>query len=462
MHKQIIQTIKNHNMLSCNDSILIALSGGADSVALLHALISLKETLGISNIYAAHINHGLRGETAARDERFVQSLCTSLGIPLKIYHADIKNLAAAQSISIEEAGRKARYQHLAEAATHFGANKIATGHHQNDNAETIIMNLSRGAGLKGLCGIPYTNGNIIRPLLDISRAEIETYLTENSLTYITDETNTSNEYTRNRTRHTVLPTIETALNPNAAQTIAQNAALFRAEEEYLNEIAYQKYNECRVSANTLNIQKLSALHVAIARRVIRHAIAEISTLQNITANHIGQILELTQKKSGKEIHLPGLGLVVCKEYSNISIFASEEVQGFGTYPLRLDTPTFIPELNQTIIFSKTAPDITKNHKLLCTKSFDYDTITETLFLRTRRPGDKLKLGKEKLFTKKLQDYFTDKKIPKHKRDSIPIIASGNSVLWVLDDYNTTSAAHIKKEETQNICWILIERAINNV
>jgi len=460
MYKQIIQTIKTYNMLSYNDSILIALSGGADSVALLHVLMSLKEVLGISRIYAVHINHGLRGEAAARDEQFVQDLCVPLSIPLEIYHADVKTLAQKESLSIEEAGRKARYQHLQQAATHFGANKIATGHHQNDNAETIIMNLSRGAGLKGLCGIPYTNGNIIRPLLDISRAEIETYLTENNLTYITDETNTSDEYTRNRTRHTVLPTIEAALNPNAAQTIAQNAALFHAEDEYLNEIAYQKYNDCRVSANTLNIQKLSALHVAIARRVIRHAIAEISTLQNITANHIGQILELTQKKSGKEIHLPGL--VVCKEYSGISISLAQETQVFNAYPLQLDIPTFIPELNQTVIFSKTAPDITKNHKLLCTKSFDYDTITETLFLRTRRPGDKLKLGKEKLFTKKLQDYFTDKKIPKHKRDSIPIIASGNSVLWVLDDYNTTSAAHIKKEETQNICWILIERAINNV
>jgi len=456
MVDMVLQTIKTHQMLQPSEKVLVALSGGADSVVLLYLLREITD-----DICAAHINHGLRA-TAINDEIFVKDLCAQLNIPLKIYKEDISAVAAQENISIEEAGRKIRYQRLQETAAYFNAQKIATGHHQNDNAETIILNLVRGTGLKGLCGIPYINGNIIRPLLDMPRKKIDEYISEHNLTYATDETNNTLEYTRNRIRHTVLPIIEEAINPNATKTIAGNAKILQDEEDFLTKVAQAQYEGCKEGVGSLNIKKLSALHPAITRRVIRLAINELGALKDITAAHIEDIINLAQKKSGKEIHLPGI--IVCKEYENIVIKLSGPKKAFGQYLLELNKPVYISELNQTITFTNIPILATKNNEHLCTKSFDYDTIAQSVCVRTRRPGDKLKLstGSGKTFTKKLQDYFSDKKTPTSIRDYVPLVTSGANVLWVMDKFNTTSTAHIVKEETKNICWIILEGAINHV
>ena len=502
-------------MLQQGDGVVIGLSGGADSVALLHVLLALQARLGITQIYAVHVNHGLRGDAAVSDEKFVQNLCDTLQIQLKIYHADVRGLAHAEHLTIEEAGRKLRYFYFNEAcaflagdgAKKIATGKIATGHHQNDNAETVILNLSRGAGLRGLCGIPPVNGNVVRPLLDVSRAEIEEYLADNKLEYITDASNLTHEYARNRVRHSVLPFMEEAGGKQAVQTIARNAALLRADEEYLESVAIQAFKECldarhcenslvgadgnppepskmqsggaiaiapyafrdnlgassRPTAISLDVEKLACLHPAISSRVIRHAISQISGLSNITAAHIQAILDLAQKKTGKEVHIPGL--VAYREYSCITITAHSTQYEINEYSLPLHTVLDIPELNQTISISTTPPDKSNppNHKkpiLYCTKSFDYGmVINGVICLRTRRPGDKIILGGAKPFTKKLQDYFTDTKIPRQKRDSIPIIACGNDVLWVMDERNTVNTKYYE-EKNKNLCWISLWRDTN--
>lgn len=470
MQKTVLQTIKSNGMLSCGDSIIVGLSGGADSVALLHVLMQLQAELNIAQIFAVHINHGLRGKAAINDENFVRYLCGKLQTPLKIYRTDVRGYAEKNRVSIEEAGRNLRYFYLEEACHVFGAVnvKIATGHHQNDNAETILMNLARGAGLRGLCGIPPVNGKIIRPLLDISREEIEKYVADNSLSYVTDATNLSNEYTRNRIRHEVLPAIEGAVNPGAVQTISKNAVWLRADEEYLEAAAQQAFDSLIISSGycdsplqiVLNSNTLAGLHPSISRRVIRIAIARARPsggyLSNITAGHVQAILDLAQMMSGKEVHIPGL--VVYKEYSNIIITTATPPKEFGEYALPIPTVADIPELNMTISVSDTIPDKLqppnpKKPNLYCTKAFECGIVKETLVLRSRRPGDKIVLKAKRPFTKKLQDYFTDAKIPKHKRDTIPVLACGSDILWIMDEKNPVSAKYSPTESIKNPVWV---------
>jgi len=467
LHKTILQTIKRHSMLQQGDSVIVGLSGGADSVALLHVLLMLQTQLGIPQIYAVHINHGLRGDAAVSDEKFVQNLCDMLQIPLKIYCANVRGLAKDEHLSIEEAGRKLRYFYFNEACALFDAKKIATGHHQNDNAETVIMNLSRGAGLRGLCGIPPVNRNIIRPLLDVSRAEIEKYLAANKLEYITDASNLTLEYTRNRVRHRVLPFMEAASGKQTVQAIARNAALLRADEEYLESVAIQAFADCLVSDNaaiSLDVEKLGVLHFSVSSRVVRYAISQVLGLSNIahdiTATHIQAILDLAQKKTGKAVHIPGL--VAYREYSVITITPPPSPCKMSQYPLSLHATLDIPELDQTISVTDAPPNklTAPNHKkpiLCCTKSFDYGMVNGIVCLRTRRPGDKIILGGAKPFTKKLQDYFTDTKTPRQTRDNIPLIACGNDILWVLDAKNTVSTKYASSDEGKNLIWISLWR-----
>jgi len=451
MRTAVMNTIKNYNMILPNDNIVVGLSGGADSVALLHILVALKYALKIGQIFAVHINHGLRGKDATNDETFVQNLCDNMHIPLKIYDADVKGLAKAEKLSIEEAGRKLRYIYLNQASDALGGNcKIATGHHQNDNAETVIMNLARGAGLRGLCGIPPISGNtgsIIRPLLDVSRTEIEAYTKKHNLDYVQDASNHSQTYTRNRVRHTVLPAMETAINPKAVRTIATNTTWLRAEEEYIEEIAQETLIACTVKEIGLSIPKLENLHPAIARRVIRLFIAQYRQLSDITVKHVQAVLDLTRAKTGKEAHIPGL--IARREYACLTLTIPTEATSFGEY--KLTDAVFIPPLGKTISLTHTTP----NKKPLCTKIFDYDMVKEPLVLRTRHSGDKITLGGNLPFTKKLQNYFIDEKIPKAKRDSIPIIASGSDVLWIMDSKNTVSSKYSPHQDSKNLCWVNI-------
>ena len=479
MQKIILQTIRTHEMIQEGDSIVVGLSGGADSVALLHVLLQLREELGIKEITAAHINHGLR-EAAAADEEFVQKLCDTCNIPLQIFYADVRTYAVENSLGIEEAGRKLRYLHLQEAACSSNA-KIATGHHQNDNVETVIMNLARGAGLSGLCGIPPVNGNIIRPLIDLTREEIEKYIHAHGLKYITDASNLTDEYTRNRVRHSVLPALESATGIDTVQTIAKNIAQLCRDAEYLDTVAHEAFSDCVIKPmeaqcasfgtphTTLDVKKLTALHPAISTRVIRRAMPHLT---NITSINTNAILSLAVKKSGSVVHIPGI--VARKEYSNIILTPASSTDNAPPHfaPISLSIPSVHNIKDQTISLTKTPPDKflppnPKKPKLLCTKSFDYGMVIGTISLRTRKPGDKIilhsthtlvssstvNLSTPKTFTKKLQDYFTDKKTPKHKRDSILLLACGSDILWIMDENNLTSTKY--SPQADNLFWVSI-------
>jgi len=444
--KNALQTIKAHSMLQHGDNIVIALSGGADSVALLYIMKELQHSLGIARIYAAHINHNLR-PAAYTDEAFCINLCHKLGIPIKTYDVDIKDQSKKLSLTIEEAGRFFRYKFLHQACTDFGvpAAKIATGHHQNDNAETVILNLTRGAGLKGLCGIPPTNGNIrlIRPLISVSRIEIEKYLAAKNAEYVTDATNAENDYARNRVRNIILPALET-LNQSAVQNIAKNTTWLRDEENYLNSIAMDTYTKISSSDDVsviMDAKKLTSQNISIARRVVRIAL-EKAGIEDITSSHITAVLELAQKKSGHEVHLANK--VARRGYSSIYIEDKKPLQKMCNYQLSIPSRTYISEIDAwlELTLQKNSVKCSKNQILLCTKLFDYDKVREELILRPRKAGDKIVFSSRNgNFTKKLQDYFTDQKLPKDQRDLVPVLASGNDVLWILDEKGPTSAKY---------------------
>lgn len=218
-------------MISAGETVCVGLSGGADSVSLLFALRELGGELGFG-VRAVHINHGLRGEESERDMRFCERLCGELGIALEVRRLDLAAVKTKHE-SLEECARKARYQAFDEV---MRGDKLATAHNLNDNAETVLLNLMRGTGLRGLCGIPPKRGSIIRPLIRCSRAEVEEYCRENSLSYVTDSTNLSDDYTRNRVRHAILPEM-LKINPSLPDTISRMTELLRGDSDFLEELA---------------------------------------------------------------------------------------------------------------------------------------------------------------------------------------------------------------------------------
>jgi len=458
MKKLVHDTVKNHNMFAPGDSVVIGISGGADSVALLHVLLELRGALSLGEIIPVHVNHNLRGQESDGDEAFVGKLCDELNLPLVTYQANVKALANEKKLGIEAAGRILRYSFFEGVRIAFGAQKIAVGHNRDDSAETVIMNLCRGSGLKGLCGIPPVNGNIVRPLIDTPRVAIEKYLDSAKISYITDASNYSDDYTRNRIRNKLMPLLATSTTDNVSEIIARNASWLSAEEKFIESAAQRAFDECMI-AEGLDIVKLSAQPEALSRRIVRHAIgkARYNDYTDISAAHVQAALNLAQGHSGREIHLPGV--IVKKEYNTL-IFAPhspENLQGF-CYPLEINTSIHVQELGKTLTISRVTPEKSepdlKKPILYCTKAFEYGNVKEGSFaLRTRRPGDRIAVGLN--MTKKLQDYFTDTKIPASQRDSIPLLAVGSEILWILHDDRVSAKykPEVNHNEVGTLIWV---------
>jgi len=464
MLNTVRHTIKQYNMLTRGDGVVVGLSGGVDSVVLLTVLIALRAELELS-VFAVHVNHNLRS-AARHDEEFVRLLCEERDIPLFVCKADVKDFAKAQKKSIEEAGRKLRYNFLQQGLEKFGAHKIATGHHAGDNAETVLLNLFRGAGLTGLCGMPPVNGQVIRPLLEVRREDIEAYAKENGLHFVTDATNAESDYSRNYVRNKIIPVITEHFGDSVTATIARNALGMRPEDALLSSSATEALRKI-TSSNVLQvcesmspafdtskillqIDGLLALPPALTGRVIRQAIAILrgeQALSDIQSTHIQSILEIAQGRSGREVSLPGF--IAGREYANIVMQLSDKKPDTGfCYPLTPGTPVYVHL--KSITLTMKSP---QKKPFYCTHSFNYDKVDNVLELRTRRPGDKIVL--EGVGTKKLQDYFTDTKTPKSERDRIPLLADGSNVLWIMDEHNRTSAAY-SPENGQTTCWVTVE------
>jgi tRNA(Ile)-lysidine synthase len=425
MINKVLSTIKNYNMLNTGDGVVIGLSGGADSVSLACVLCELRPRYAL-RLYAVHLNHGIRGAEADADEDFVRRLCECLGIELFTFRRDIPAIATEQGMTVEEAGRKVRYELFDKVLQDTDSKKIAVAHNLNDNAETLLMRLCRGTGIKGLGGISPVRGNIIRPLIEVKRSEIEAYCDKMQLSYRTDSTNLVEDYTRNKIRLTLIPWLEQNLNPSVCDGLNKTAHFMREEDEYLDRLALNAYNTCLIEEGTLSCEKLLTYDIVLRRRIIRLLFANyVVSLKDISSEHINAVCSLAEGKSGASLNLP-YSLTAKKEYDRLTIAKATDTEAGYCCELELNKPIFIPKLNTFVEICDKKTQILGN--LLYTNCFKCDIINDRLYLRTRQRGDLIHL--KGVGTKKIKKLFADLKINRSERDSIPMLAIGNDVLWL--------------------------------
>ncbi len=416
MTSKAVKTVLEHNMLEKGDTVGVGLSGGADSVALLHFLTVNKEHFGVKNIKAVHVHHGIRGDEADRDLDFSQKLCERLGVELVSFHLDVPKEAQKTGEGIEECARRLRY----DCFSRVGCDKFATAHNLNDNAETFIFNLTRGAGLKGLCGIPYIRENYIRPLLDCTRAEIEEYLQKNNLDFVTDSTNLSDDYTRNKIRHNILPQL-LEINPVFYKSFLKCSVSLNEAEDYLSQIANDlifkaKNQECYDCKELLNC------HNALKNK----AIALILKEQNVKNISREQILAVANIIENGGIANLGGNVTAFAERQKLYFNQSKTVESFcentEIVPKIVNLPTGTYSIN--ILDKK---DLQNLNRKAIDKFIDYDKISNVVTFRNRLEGDKYKpAGRD---TKTLKKLFNERKIPVSKRSKMLILADGDQIAW---------------------------------
>lgn len=407
MIDKVLKQIKDNSLLTGKHRITVAISGGADSVALLHVMVSLAENLK-TEVSATHFNHLIRGNEAFRDEEFVRRLCADLGVKLVCGSGDVPAFARENKISLELAARKMRYNFFESLDT----DAVATAHTASDNLETLIFNLIRGSGAAGLCGIPAKRGIFIRPLLLCTRLDIENYCAENGLQYVTDSTNLIDDCTRNIIRHNVVPVL-TGINPSAEAAAARATRLLSDDLEFINDIAEKLFKE-RFYENMLNVKDFSSLSIALARRIIVRFYS-MMTGEAPDFLHIDNIYKICI--SSGRTSLPNNMSAVCGDGKLYFKKNSE-----NTLPRQ-----FTVKISKTtnIFFEKNQ----KVHSLFLKNVLDCDRIVGELKVRTRMTGDKIRL-KNRNVTKTLKKLYTEYKVPLENRDTLPVISDDNGVVWV--------------------------------
>ncbi len=457
MLKQLVlKTIKSKELINYGEGVIVGISGGYDSVCLLHVLYSISNELGIK-IYPVHVNHILRGEEALRDENFVKSFCSTLGLEVYVKHIDVARKAKLEKTSLEEAGRNARYEAFSLVAEEYGASKIAVAHSRNDQAETILMRICRGTGLEGIRGMEYKRDNIIRPLLDVDRLQIEEYVNGIGIEAVTDSSNLHTDYFRNRIRLNVIPVINEASGLDITENLLRLSKIVVAEDDYLrynSELYYQKavLSEKRMYTE-LDLNVLTEMHQAVRLRVLRIAVEKTcGTLNGFEYIHMNKIDSLIEDgRTGAQIDLPH-SMAVVRTYNSLILKEQGKVLQ-KQFEKVLQIPGDTEIQNEGIIVKteilqfksiKNCREFINCNEKAHTKFIDLDKLTssgENILLRNRRDGDVFKPLKSN-GTKKLKEYFIDNKVPRDIRDMIPLLALDKEVVWIVgnkisDNYKVT-------------------------
>ncbi len=446
---RVCETIDKYKMIDNGDGIVVGISGGPDSVCLLHALSSSVQRYKIK-LYAAHVNHMLRGKESDEDILYVKSICEKLEVELYIKNINIKDISQKYKISLEAAGRQERYKFFFEVLKNTGASKIAVAHNMNDQAETMLMRFIRGTGLEGLSGIkPVREDGIIRPLIETERIQIEEYCIANKLNPRLDKSNLEPIFTRNKIRLELIPHILKEYNPKFIKNMAVMADNFRNDNEYLDYILKEKENEIlnySEDSVSLNIDRLLAQHPSKQSRIIRRAIGKLlGSTTDIESKHISEIRKIiTKGTTALKVDLPR-NTQAEVEY-NVLLIKKKVAQNITyEYPVILNQSIYIKEINASVYAFTISPSELNTISLeQGIAVFDYDKTKENIYIRSRRPGDKFTPpGMEG--TKKVKDFFIDNKIPRAEREKIPILASTDSVLWVVgyrinDKYKYTDSS----------------------
>ena len=424
MYQRVKEYIQRYHMLEKEDKVVTGVSGGADSICLLFMLIELQKELGFS-IVAVHVHHGLREGTADADADYVQKVCREQGVDLRIFREDVKKYAKENKLTLEEAGRNIRRMRFGQVLEESGGTKIALAHHQNDNAETLIWNLCRGCGLKGMGGIAPVDGVYVRPLLCLKRKEIESYLAERGISYCTDETNLEDDYTRNRIRSHVIPYLEEQINQQTVEHMADTMEQMRKLGEFVEQETRRHARQCirYVHGNQaiLNAEAYGKAPEALQAYMIHEMLCQIAgRRKDIESVHVRAVMELIEKQVGRRVDLPyhmqarrcyeGIVLSKTTDVDTIEDISAEEPATFRIFERQSDI----------VIFPK------KTY----TKWFDYDIIKNTVKIRHRAPGDYITIDKNG-GTQKLKQYFVNEKIPREERDQVWLVADGSEIMWIV-------------------------------
>lgn len=428
------ETIKKYNMLKYGDCVVVGLSGGPDSMCLLHILMELRKTWGLK-IFAAHLNHQFRGKEADEDALYVKKKCEEWGIDVFVQVFNVPAFAKEKGLSSEEAGREIRYKLFYEVAEKVRANKIAIAHNMNDNAETVLMNLFRGSGIEGLKGIEAKRGQIIRPLINVRRNEIEAYCREKDLNPRIDKTNLQPIYGRNKIRLELIPYIEKNFNSNIMSTLQRLSDIVTIENDFLNEEAEKELLKIAIIGENgieYNINKMHDIHPALLRRVIRIGIEKLTgSLKGIEYRNIESVVDLLTKSTGAAAILPQ-NIKAYISYNKLILSINTKPENYKYY-LELENDKdniaqyFDFTIRLTTVEASKIADIKKDKYKVY---IDKDKVKQKLVLRNRFDGDVFSpIGLKG--SKKLKEYFIDEKIPKEERDKILLIADGKEIVWVL-------------------------------
>lgn len=446
--EKVIRFIQSQSLIDRGDKVLVALSGGPDSVFLLHFLKKFKKKYDI-DLAAFHLNHKLRGKNASADEKFCKQLCEQSGIKLFLEKKDVKSYAVKNKISVEEAGRIIRYQFLSTIAHKHNYSKIATAHIQDDNTETVLLNLIKGSGITGMSGIPVKRENIIRPVLCLSKAEILVYLHSKKVSYRIDESNLKNDYERNFLRLQIIPSLKERLNPSLDETIFNTSFIFKTFRKFIDEhitgflISAVKSGKSEIK---IDIYSLNSFHHSIASESLRKLILEKWKV-SLNFDDIKRILELTKKQSGVNLQLPK-NLIVLKDRGSIIIrectFSKDEKSIISAGSINLK--------RGKLSVKRIKKDSVKLNSDSNLEYISADEISGNLTIRKWKNGDRFfPLGMKG--EKKISDFLIDVKMNRLDKQNQFILADGEKIIWLIgkridNRYRITN----KTKKVLQLCW----------
>ena len=440
--QKVISFIQKHNLFVPGDKLVVAVSGGADSVCLFHILVECRTSLGVE-LHVAHLNHQLRGNESDTDAEYVLGLACRLGVPATVVRWDVADYRAAKGLSLEEAAREVRYDFLAEVAREMNATKVVVGHTRDDRVETILLHLLRGTGVAGLsglqprsllrCGEHGRHLEIVRPLLEVTRRETWDYCKEHELEPRIDSSNVEPVFLRNRIRLELLPLLKT-YNPSVDAALLRLADIASDEASFIEEqvsLLWDRLASEEKGIVYLDKDELAALPQALQRQAFRFAVKRLrGDLKDIEADHIEAMIDFLSKPAGRRISLPqGLNLTV--EYGRLALMSSQaSVCPFpsivGTFNINIPGETDLAGWRVRAEILKKPTDDGDDFAA----SLDLDKTGGKLMVRCRRPGDRFRpLGMSQ--TKKLQDFMVDSRIPRSWRDRVPLVCSPQQILWVV-------------------------------
>jgi tRNA(Ile)-lysidine synthase len=451
--QKVRRTIEKYNMLDAEDRVGVAVSGGPDSIALLHVMRNIAAEFRLS-LVIIHVNHGLRGDESEKEEQFVRTLGDSMKLPVAVRKISIPAIRKREQGSVENISRRERYRYFEEMTERYNLDKIALGHNQDDQAETVIMKFLRGSGLGGLRGIlPVRDGMYVRPLIGVSRGEILAFLREEGVQYMNDSSNVDDIYVRNRIRNRLIPGLKEQYNPRLTENIARMADIIRLENDFIEQYVDDALLKLNIiyegNQIGITIPDFKLLHPVLRLRIIKRLLQNrTSSKMKISYVHIKAVIDLIEgPRSNSLLNLP-LGITVRREYDNLTILKDKDssllTDQHGKikktrkddkwdindyyYDILIPGTVQIKEAGLTINFSCTGIEQV-DFNAENTVFMDYDSLTYPLILRNMRTGDRMQplgLGG----TKKIKSIFIDKKIPRSKRGTIPLLVDQNSVLWI--------------------------------